>query len=252
MKAFHEPTASTPVRALSMTPQRCRVLVAEHDAETATSIVGALRVAGFEVDLATTGPQALSFSLVGNFELLVLDLMLPEPSGESVLAHVRACSAMPVIVLSGHNTLADRLRSFELGATDYLPKPFWVEELVARVRARLPEAPRTLAFDDIVVDRSSRNVTVAGIDARLTPLELEILVVLLDHPRVAISRIELAKTLSVANVSDRTVDSHIARLRRKLGPAGQRISTVWGHGYRFDGTVNHGGRRPGTKAVARR
>ena len=239
-----------------MTPaavrDRRRVLVAEHDTETATNIVGALREAGFEVDLATTGPQAVTCWLVGTFQLLVLDLLLPELSGEGVLLRVRERSAAPVIVLSAHDTLPGRLRSFELGATDYVPKPFWVEELVARVRAHLPE-PKTLVFDDVVVGRNSLNVTVAGIDAHLTPLELEILVVLLDHPKVAISRVELAKTLSIANVNDRTVDSHIARLRRKLGPAGKRISTVWGHGYRFDGMLSDDGvYRSGAAAIAGR
>lgn len=211
--------------------------MAEVETASASRIVLGLRESRFDATLVTTGAQAVNHSELGGFELLVLDLALTAIAGESVLERVRASSAMPVIVLSANTTLADRLCSFELGATDYMARPFWVEELVARVRVHLPRGPRILAFDDVVVDLDRRSVNVAGGDARFTPLELQLLVALLDHPKGARSRAELAKTLSVSNVSERTVDSHIARLRKKLGAAGLRIVTVWGHGYRFDGSL---------------
>lgn len=222
------------------------ILVAEDDPSLAAAIVRNLRKAGFEVDLVTRGDHAATAADDGRFALVVLDLMLPELDGFAVLERIRARSNVPVIVATARTELPDRLRSFELGAVDFLPKPFWMEELVARVRTRLQltaaRESRTVTWDDIVVDRDARTVVAAGTPVALTPNELDLLVFLVERPGRAVSRAQLAESVlsSVSDVDERTVDSHISRVRKKLGTAGERIVTVRGVGYRFDPTGSGG------------
>ncbi|WP_434422247.1 response regulator transcription factor [Nannocystis pusilla] len=172
---------------------------------------------------------------------MVLDLMLPELGGFEVLELWRGRLSTPVIVLSARTELDARLQAFAGGAVDYLPKPFWIEELLARVRARLrlPDAAaptRTFGWDGALLDLDARTVTLAGEPLGLTAHEFNVLLYLVERPARAITRRQLAEAALPAggDRSERTVDSHVARIRRKLGPAGARIATVWGIGYRFD------------------
>src|SRR5437868_3689753 len=114
-----------------------RVLVVEDDAGVAGGIVRGLREVGFEVELATNGIDGSRKALDGGFAAIVLDLMLPEQSGFAVLEQLQGRTSAPVLVLTAKSDLADRLRCFSLGAADYISKPFWLEELVARLRTRL-------------------------------------------------------------------------------------------------------------------
>ncbi len=146
-----------------------------------------------------------------------------------------------MVVLTARTELEDRLRCFELGAVDYLPKPFWMEELLARIRARLrvreQTQPREVAWADVIVDLDARRATRGGEDLGLTASEFNLLAYLLERPGRAMSRAQIARSTLTADdaVDDRTVDSHVARIRRKLGkPASDAIRTVWGIGYRFD------------------
>ncbi len=170
--------------------------------------------------------------------------MLPARGGFEVLATWRGRSSTPVIVLTARTDLESRLRAFELGAVDYLPKPFWIEELVVRIRARLRighagvAAPaRAVRWDDVVLDLDARAVHVAGAPLALTAHEFNVLSYMVERPGRAVTRRQLAEAAlpAAGDRSDRTVDSHIARIRRKLGrPGGARLATVWGIGYRFD------------------
>ena len=149
----------------------------------------------------------------------------------------------PVIVLTSSSELQARIKVFDLGAVDYMPKPFWIEELVARIRARLQlreQSPRrVLRFHGVALDLDARSLTVDGEAVELTATQLNILSYLAERPGRAVTRRQLAESAlpALGERFDRTVDGHVSRIRRKLGPHGQAISTVWGIGYRLDAKV---------------
>ena len=224
-----------------MMPSSSRVLVVEDDAGVAAGIVRGLRGAGFEVELATGGVAAARKALEQPFDAIVLDLMLPEQSGFDVLEQLRGRSSVPVLVLTARADLEDRLRCFGLGAADFIAKPFWMEELVARLRTRLriaPEAPRrVIRWANVQVDLDARSVAADDAPVALTKHEFDVLAHLVERPDRAISREQLAEqALDPFEQRDvRTVDTHIARIRKKLGPAAAaHLATVWGIGYRFE------------------
>jgi two-component system response regulator MtrA len=216
-----------------------RILVVEDDEKLGQQIVDGLRKAGFETDWRRSGDAALEDDPAG-YELVVLDLMLPGAHGLDVLKRFRGQAETPVLILSARNETATKVRALELGADDYVTKPFWPEELLARVQARLrrPTLQKgdTLALGTFRLDLSARRVFVADAEVELTRIEFELLAALARRPGAAVSRQWLA-----ANVLDperegteRTLDVHVSRLRKKLGPAGSKVATVWGVGYRFD------------------
>lgn len=214
-----------------------RVLVVEDDPTVASALVRGLRKAGFEVELETDGACGLRAARRGDHDAIVLDLMLPERDGFELLEALGARS-VPVLVLSARDALDDRLRVFSLGAVDFVAKPFWMEELVARLRARLSlgdgRPKRVIEWSNVVVDLDARSVSVAGEAVHLTRAELDVLAFLLERPGRAVPREELVMRLLDEGADTRTVDSHVARVRKKLGEAAAAIGTVWGIGYRFD------------------
>jgi two-component system, OmpR family, response regulator len=213
------------------------ILVVEDDAHALQGLVAGLTRHGFAVSVATDGITASERVLHERFDFVVLDLMLPGATGFQVLEAMAGRVSTPVLVLSARTELKARLESFRLGAVDYVPKPFFVEELVARIRARLAlrEDHRTVAFGEVLVDLDARQVTRAGEDLGLTKYEFNLLAWLVERPGRAVSRDELAEhALGAEGVTARTVDSHLSRVRQKLGPDGGRVETVWGIGYRFD------------------
>jgi DNA-binding response OmpR family regulator len=219
---------------------RARLLVVEDDAGVAASLVRGLREGGFDVELTGDGARAREALAKGGFDLVVLDLMLPGVSGLDLLESLADRPHPPIIVLTARVDLDDRLRCFALGAVDYVPKPFFLEEILARVRARLriaDEAPsRVVTWADIAVDLDRRLVHVRGEPAALTRHEHDILAYLVQRPGRAVTREQLAeRALSGMDAPEpRTVDTHVARVRKKLGPEGAAaIATVWGIGYRF-------------------
>lgn len=230
------PTAGAGARSA-----RQKLLVIEDDPSIAAGLVRGLRDAGFEVSLETTGAGALSAVAREPFDLVVLDLNLPDSTGFDVLDVWRARQSLPVIVLTARTELRDRLRAFDLGAADYLPKPFWMEELVARIRTRLRIVDaferRVVSWDGVHCDLDARVVRRDdGSDVGLTAHEFNVLALLVTRKGSALTRDQIAEA-ALPHDGDRqarTVDSHVSHLRRKLGDAGQRIRTVWGIGYRFD------------------
>jgi DNA-binding response OmpR family regulator len=220
---------------------RARVLVVEDDASTAAGIVRGLRAAQFEVELSTHGADAARRIVAEGYDAVVLDLMLPEQSGFDVLQRVRHRTRAPVIVLTARTDLPDRLRAFELGAADFVSKPFWIEELVARIRSRLRLAEdrpkRVVRWEGVALDLDARTAVVDGRAVALTPTEFTVLAFLVERPGRAVSRSTLAEQALAGSEPDepdaRTVDSHVARLRKKLGAGASAIATVWGIGYRF-------------------
>lgn len=217
-----------------------RILLIEDDSALAALVVHGLKRAGFTVELACDGDRGAELALGGRYDLVVLDLILPGLDGFQLLESWRSRNHVPVLVITARTDLEVRVQVLEAGATDFMPKPFWVDELVARIRVRLrpspAEAPRRIEWDDTVVDLDARLVLVKDTPVPLTGTELDILTFLLQRPGRAISRMQLAAALSPdCPRLERTIDSHIARIRHKLGPdAASCIVTVWGIGYRFD------------------
>lgn len=219
-----------------------RILVVEDDPVIGPQVVAGLLPEGFDAVLAADGPTGRALAASERFDLVVLDLMLPGEDGFALLDAWRDRSSFPVIVLTAKTNLPDRLRSFELGAADWLPKPFFLEELVVRIRTRLGQLPaaaprRTLELEDCVVDLDARAVTREGEVLSLTPVEFNVLAVLATNPGRAFTRVQLADRAlpDGSERNDRTVDSYVYRLRRKLGPAvAARLRTLVGVGYRLD------------------
>jgi two-component system OmpR family response regulator len=215
------------------------VLVIEDDLRIATAVARGLSERGFAPELHTVREGAAHRAVDGRFDAVVLDLQLPDGHGFEVLRALRGRTSAPVIVLTAGVDLAVRLEAFDEGAADFVAKPFFVEELAARLRARLhvtrPPERRLVTFGPVSVDRDARTVSVDGVDAGLTPHEFNILGALLDRRGHAVTRDHLRATCLTADVevTDRTVDSHVGRLRRKLGAGAERIVTVWGVGYRL-------------------
>ncbi|MEM9194672.1 MAG: response regulator transcription factor [Myxococcota bacterium] len=222
-------------------PEAAHILIVEDDAGVVEGLVRGLRRAGFETSLAMTGDEGLERILKERFDLILLDLMLPGQTGFEILKAIRTRVSVPVIVLSARTDLHARVESFEVGAVDYVPKPFFIEELVARIRSRLaldrPEPRRELVLADVVLDLEARVVRRGGVDLDLTAYEFNVLALLRERAGRAQTRAQIAElALSEQGDSgDRTVDSHISRIRKKLGgDAGARIRTVWRIGYRCD------------------
>ncbi len=224
-----------------MTDTRARILVVEDDPSIGPRIAAGLLRVGFDTVLAADGLQARTLLLQGRFSLVILDLMLPGMDGFALLEAWRDRSSVPVIVLTARTALDDRLQSFQLGAADWLPKPFFMEELITRVRVRLgrtaiAQPERVVAFGDCVLDLDARRVCRDGAVLPMTAHEVNLLVVLVTNAGRVFTRAQLAERALPAegDRSPRTVDSHIYRIRRKLGEAGGGIRTVFGVGYRFD------------------
>lgn len=224
-----------------------QVLVVEDERDIAALVAYHLMKEGYRVRTAAGGPEALDAVSSERPDLIVLDLNLPGYSGLDVLEELRAqgddAAHVPVIVLTARREESDRIRGLELGADDYVTKPFSPQELVLRVSAVLRRAQspavdptgRTLAGGSILVDLDGKRVAVEDREVDLTPTEYRLLVALLERRgRVQSRRDLLASAWGVdVDLETRTVDMHVQRLRSKLGPAGGWIETVRGFGYRF-------------------
>jgi len=198
---------------------------------------------GFRVVSAGDGPSALAMARRERPDLIVLDLLLPGMDGREVCRVLRAESDVPVIILTALSEESDQVAGLELGADDYIVKPFSPRALVARVRALLRRAqggvraPAVIRVGGLEVDTARHTATLKGVPLHLTPSEFDLLVLLARHPGQTLTRQQLMDDLygAMAAGVDRSVDSHIKNLRRKLGAASQArfIETVYGVGYRF-------------------
>jgi DNA-binding response OmpR family regulator len=225
-----------------------QVLVVEDDAAIADVVVRYLEREGFDVVLATAGDLAIDAIDRSLPDLLVLDLMLPAVDGFGVLRHVRSRAPVPVIMVTALGEESDRVVGLELGADDYITKPFSPRELVARVKAVLRRAqeplraspgPSEYRVADLVIDVTAREVRRKNDTVALTAREFDLLLHLVRNPRRVFAREELLEDVWGYTYGDAsTVTVHIRRLREKLEdePSSPRlITTVWGQGYRWDG-----------------
>lgn len=224
-----------------------RALVVDDEPMVREVITSYLERDGWEVATAADGAAALRALEASRPDLVVLDLMLPEVDGLSVLARLRATTDVPVIVVTARDSEADRVLGLDLGADDYLVKPFSPRELVARVRSVLRRsqpasatAASRITHGDLVIDGSSREVELDGELVALTAREFDLLAFLAAAPRQVFSRADLLAEVwdsSPVYQDPSTVTVHIRRLRQKIEADPQQprhLVNVWGVGYRFD------------------
>ncbi|HDX9578451.1 response regulator transcription factor [Bacillus cytotoxicus] len=220
------------------------VLLVEDERRLREIVSDYFRNEGFEVIEAEDGKQALELFADHTVDLIILDIMLPEIDGWSVCRRVRKESAVPIIMLTARSDEDDTLLGFELGADEYVTKPFSPKILVARAKTLLKRADgavgqaeeNLLSFAGIDVNRLSRTVTVDGEEVILTHKEFELLVYLMENKGIVLSRQHLLDQLWGYDYfgDDRTVDTHIKKLRNKLGAKATHINTVIRVGYKFE------------------
>ena len=227
-----------------------RLLIIDDDVELCALVRENIESEGFEVEAVHEPEQGLTRVRSGIYSLLILDVMMPGMSGFDVLRKIRAMpSALPVLLLTARGDEVDRIVGLELGADDYLAKPFHPRELVARIRAILrrthapagEETPQRqmgmLQVGDVELDRGTRSVTRGKRALELTALEFDILRHLLENAGRVVSRDQLAEAVMGKTLSpfDRSIDMHISKIRRKLGerPGRQLIKTIRNAGYLF-------------------
>jgi DNA-binding response OmpR family regulator len=225
------------------------ILLVEDALDLAKVIARELEAAGYRVLHAADGSAALQLHAGQQPDLVILDWMLPKLDGLEVLRQIRQSSAVPVLMLTARGEEADRVIGLEVGADDYLVKPFGMRELIARVRALLRRIERVqqildddrqvagppLSHGPLCVNPQTRQAHLDGECLELTRTEFDLLCLLLRNPGRVFSRTYLLDTVWGENyvAGDRSVDNAILRLRKKLGPVGDIIETVWGVGYRL-------------------
>lgn len=207
-----------------------------------------LEINDFNVDIEHTGNVGLQRALKDNYDLIILDIMLPGINGFDICKQIRAVKNIPILLVSAKKEDIDKIRGLGLGADDYITKPFSPSELVARVKAHLarferlsgsPTKSNTIFIHGISIDKSSRKVNINGEDLPFTTKEFDLLVFLMMHPNQVLNKEQLYENIwgfdSAADVS--TVTVHIGKLRSKIerDPAHPKLlETVWGAGYRFN------------------
>jgi two-component system, OmpR family, alkaline phosphatase synthesis response regulator PhoP len=224
-----------------MTAQAQTVLVVEDESSIASFVALYLKNAGYSVRTVATGADALAQAEAERPDLIVLDLMLPDVDGIEVCRRLRKDSDVPILMLTARDEDVDKIIGLEVGADDYLTKPFNPRELVARVKSilrrstpdRKEVASATLSHGDLNIDAGRREVKVGDEEIKLAPKEFDLLWELLDHRGLVLTRDQLLERVwGYTFAGDtRTVDVHVRQLRRKLGEASP-IVTVWGVGYK--------------------
>lgn len=229
-------------------PAKKRILIVDDDAELCSLVAQYLSPEGFLVEAVHSGAQGAERAVSGDYALVVLDVMLSGADGFEVLRRIRAQSRTPVLMLTARGDEQDRIRGLEMGADDYLPKPFNPRELLARIEAVLrrskpnptgtPAVPEKLVVEDIELDKGTRVARRAGREIELTTVEFDLLEKFLASAGSVMSREDLVRAVLGREFSpfDRSLDTHVSNLRKKLGPGadgGERIKGVRGVGYQY-------------------
>jgi DNA-binding response OmpR family regulator len=220
-----------------------QVLIVDDDRELCELLSERLGTEGFVIDAVHDGPRGLERALSNDYDLVVLDLMLPGMSGLDVLRRIRARSHLPVLVLTARGEDVDRILGLEIGADDYLPKPFNPRELIARIRAILRRTAQVatptepLVLGDIRLDPASREAQLEGAPLGLTNAEFTVLEMLIQRAGQVVTREQLTETVLGRKLGpfDRVIDVHVSNIRKKLGSGHgtNRIKAVRGSGYLF-------------------
>ena len=221
------------------------LLIVEDDADINRLLCTILESAGYACRAAFSGSEGLLWAEKYDYDLVLLDLMLPGLPGEDFIARIRRGKTMPIIVVSAKLGVSDRVNVLKLGADDFIPKPFDNTEVLARVEAQLRRSrqfslqkPEVLTAGPLSLDRESRTVTASGMEISLTVREFDILALLLSNPRRAFSRAQIYESVWGEDFlgDDNTVNVHVSNLRAKLAkadPEREYIKTVWGIGFKL-------------------
>ncbi|MCL5047099.1 MAG: response regulator transcription factor [Actinobacteria bacterium] len=227
-------------------PDKPKILIADDEGRMRDLLKMYLEAENYAVKEAATGVEVLAHLDVEQFSLLILDIMMPELDGFSVCRQVRQKQNLPIIILTAKGEEVDRILGFELGADDYVVKPFSPRELMGRVKALLrrssgapAEVATSVTYHGLAIDPSSRKVTVNGQPITLTPKEFDLLWFLVNRPGKVFSREQLMEQVWGYSFfgSLRTVDTHVKRLREKLSgrpESPEYLATIWGVGYKFE------------------
>jgi DNA-binding response OmpR family regulator len=224
-----------------------RILVVDDDLDLCELLAKYLQREGFEFDMVHNGNEGLEQALSGNYALVILDVMLPEMNGFEILRQLRNKSNLPVLMLTARGDDIDRIVGLEMGADDYLAKPFNPRELIARIRAILRRAPleagesttsslQRLVIGDVELNKSTRVVTRGNEQLTLTTVEFDLLEILMRSAGQIVTREDLVKSILGRNFTpyDRSIDTHVSNLRKKLGhylDGIERIKTIRSIGY---------------------
>jgi two-component system response regulator CpxR len=227
-----------------------KILIIDDDTGLCELLCSYLSTEGFEVDTAHDGAAGAELAAAGDYGMVVLDVMLPSLNGFDVLRKIRQASQVPVLMLTARGDEIDRIVGLELGADDYLSKPFNPRELVARLRAiqrrflvpgapaPLESRPGVLEVGDVMMDLGTRSIKCGGVGVELTSLEFSVCEVLLRQAGTVVSREDLTRQALGREFGsfDRSIDVHVSSLRKKLGPSAggsDRIKSVRGIGYQY-------------------
>ncbi len=217
-----------------------KILIVDDEVKIREVVAEYARASGYECDGASNGLEALDMVRNGDYDCVILDIMMPELDGFSACKRIKAMAAIPIIMLSARQEEDDKLLSFEMGVDDYVTKPFSPKELMARVKAvceryMVRQAERYV-FGGLVIDVSGRAVIADDEKITLTPKELDLLIYLVENKNIAMSREKLLSAVWQTDFyeDDRTIDTHIKMLRKDLGDYAKHIVTVRGMGYKFE------------------
>ncbi len=217
-----------------------RILIVDDEKNIREVVREYAELNGYETDEAADGIEAIEMVTKTPYDCVILDVMMPRLDGFSACKQIRKIRPVPVIMLSARQEEYDKLFGFELGADDYVVKPFSPKELMARVRVVLDRSRKparaVYTFGGLVIDAEGRSVTVDGRKAEMTPKEIDLLIYLVEHENIALSREKLLEDVWGYDYfgDDRTVDTHIKMLRHNLGEYRSHIVTVRGMGYKFE------------------
>jgi two-component system, OmpR family, alkaline phosphatase synthesis response regulator PhoP len=225
-----------------------KILVVDDEKSIADAIAYGLKREGYEVETAFDGEEAIR--KINNFKpvVLVLDVMMPKLNGFEVLKKLQAADELGIVLLTAKNDIVDKILGLELGADDYITKPFDIRELIARVKSLVRRLQKNsqesseneICIKGVKITLNERKVTVDGKEADLTPKEFDLLMLLASHPRIVFTRDELLdKIWGMEYVGGtRTVDIHVRRVRQKLGSYEDILQTVHGVGYKVEGELH--------------
>lgn len=219
------------------------LLIIEDDSNIRELLRLYLEQEGYTIETATDGMDGVRAFKRIHPDLVLLDVMMPQMDGWQVIKEIRASSKTPVIMLTAKGETFDKVAGLELGADDYITKPFEMRELIARVHAVMrrfadDEIPAKIEFDNLIIDKESYNIIVKGVKMEIPPKEIELLYFLASSPNRVFTRSQLLDDVWGFDYfgDTRTVDVHVKRLREKLLGASEKweLKTVWGVGYKFE------------------
>ena len=217
-----------------------KILIVDDEIKIREVVSEYAKAMGYECDQASNGLDAVEKVKNGNYDCVILDIMMPELDGFSACKKIKSIRDVPVIMLSARQEEYDKLFSFDIGVDDYVTKPFSPKELMARIKVvserRQKRANEKYVFDTLVIDVDGRSVTIDGEKVMLTPKELDLLIYLVQNRNIALGREKILSAVWDSDYygDDRTVDTHIKMLRRSLGPYRDYVVTVRGMGYKFE------------------